>query len=85
MNLLQTFAITSRKDHNIFTFIGLVLLIWDGAWLLPDGHVMNTDVLLRHAEQQVWKLDAQEERKVLHLPVHVQEVQQTGLHKGQGW
>lgn len=39
--------------------------------ILPDGNVMNTDVLLGHAEQEVRKLDTQEERKVKYLPAHV--------------
>lgn len=38
---------------------------------LPDGNVMYADVLLGHAEQEVRKLDIQEERKVVHLPAHV--------------
>lgn len=46
---------------------------------------MNTDVVLCHAEQQVWKLDIQEERKFMYLPVHVEKVQQAGLHTRQGW
>ena len=46
---------------------------------------MNTDVLLGHAEQEVRKLDVQEERQVVHLPVHVEKVQQAGLHTWQGW
>lgn len=45
---------------------------------------MNTDVLLGHAEEEVREFDAQEERKVMYLPVHVKEVQQAGLHTGQG-
>ncbi len=52
---------------------------------VPDGNVVNTDVLLGHAEQEVRKLDIQEERKVLYLPAHVEEVQQAGLHTWQGW
>lgn len=51
---------------------------------LPDGSVMDADVLLRHAEEEVRKIDAQEERKIVRLPVHVQEVQQAGLHTRQG-
>ena len=39
--------------------------------ILPDGNVMNADVLLGHAEQEFRKLDIQEERKVVYLPVHV--------------
>lgn len=39
--------------------------------ILPDSNVMNTDVLLGHAEQEVRKLDIQEERKVMYLPAHV--------------
>lgn len=45
---------------------------------------MDADVLLRHAEEEVRKIDAQEERKIVRLPVHVQEVQQAGLHTRQG-
>lgn len=39
--------------------------------MLPDGNVMNTDVLLGHAEEEVGKLNTQEERKVMYLPAHV--------------
>lgn len=39
--------------------------------MLPDGNIMNTDVVLGHAEQEVGKLDIQEERKIMDLPVHV--------------
>jgi len=48
--------------------------------ILPDGNVMNTDILLGHAEQEVRKLDIQEEVKVLYLPAHIEKVQQAGLH-----
>lgn len=38
---------------------------------LPDGYVVNADVLLGHAEQQVRELNVEKEREILHLPVHV--------------
>lgn len=53
--------------------------------MVPDGDVVYADVLLRHAEQEVWELNVQEKRQILHFPVHGQEVQQAGLHTGQGW
>lgn len=62
--------------HALFSKMGLIL---------PDGNVMNTDVLLGHAEQEVRKLDIQEERKVMYLPAHVKKVQQAGLHTWEGW
>lgn len=53
-------------------------------WGSPDGNVMHADVLLRHGKQQVRQLDVQEERQVLYLPAHVQQVEQACLHTGQG-
>lgn len=39
--------------------------------MLPDGNIMNTDVVLSHAEQQLRKFDFQEEGKFINLPVYV--------------
>lgn len=39
--------------------------------MLPDGNIMNADVVLSHAEQEVGKLDVQEEREIMNFPVHV--------------
>lgn len=44
---------------------------WVVGVILPDGNVMNTDVLLGHAKQEVRKLDTEEESKVVYLPAHV--------------
>lgn len=51
--------------------------------MLPDGDVVDADVLLRRGEQEVWQLDFQEEGEVLGLPAHVQQVEQAGLHTRQ--
>lgn len=54
------------------TFHFTVLFLFSEMGLvLPDCNVMNTDVLLSHTEQEVRKLDFQEEGKVVHLPAHV--------------
>lgn len=62
------------KNYNSITqlLIGKVTFSRVLRWLiLPYGNVMNTDVFLGHAEQELGKLDAQEERKVVYFPAHV--------------